>query len=172
MKVQAERIHEMKVREIAADAVIVDVREYVEFAAGHIEGALLAPLGELEQIAEAWPREQPLVLVCKAGGRAERARQRLAAKGFAELMVLDGGMDWWKLVGRPVVKERRQPWALERQVRIAAGSLVLITLALAVVVSKLWLVATGLVGGGLVFAGVSNICMMAMVLGRLPWNRA
>jgi hypothetical protein len=56
-------------------------------------------------------------------------------------------------------------------VRIAAGSLVLITLALAVAVSKLWLIGTGFVGAGLVFAGVSNICMMATVLGRLPWNR-
>ena len=162
----------MKVREIPADAVVVDVREYVEFASGHIEGARLAPLGEVDEMAEAWPREQALVLVCKAGGRAERARLRLAAKGFEALMVLDGGMDGWKLAGRPVVKERRQPWALERQVRIAAGSLVLITLGLAVVVSKMWLIGTGFVGAGLVFAGVSNLCIMSSVLGRLPWNRA
>src|SRR5215471_10696441 len=157
----------MKVRVIPAGAAIVDVREYVEFASGHIEGAQLAPLSKVECMAEVWPREQPLVLVCKAGGRAERARQRLAAKGFAELMVLDGGMDLWKLEGRPVVTEKRQPWALERQVRIAAGLLVLITLALALMVSRFWLIGTGLVGGGLVFAGVINICMMASVLGRL-----
>jgi rhodanese-related sulfurtransferase len=160
------------VQEIPGGAVVVDVREYVEFAAGHIDGARLAPLGKVECMAEVWPREQTLVLVCKAGGRAEQARRRLAAMGFADLAVLEGGMDRWSREGRPVVKERRQPWALERQVRIAAGSLVLITLALAMVVSKLWLIATGLVGGGLVFAGVSNICMMASVLGRLPWNRA
>jgi rhodanese-related sulfurtransferase len=162
----------MKVREIPADAVVVDVREYVEFASGHIEGAQLAPLSKVECMAEVWPREQMLVLVCKAGGRAEQAQRRLAARGFTGLAVLEGGMDRWIREGRSTVKEKRQPWALERQVRIAAGSLVLITLALAVVVSKLWLVATGLVGGGLVFAGVSNICMMASVLGRLPWNRA
>jgi len=162
----------MKVREIPADAVVVDVREYVEFASGHIEGAQLAPLSKVECMAEVWPREQVLVLVCKAGGRAERARLRLAAKGFEALMVLDGGMDRWRLEGRPVVTEKRQPWALERQVRIAAGSLVLLTLALALMASKMWLVGTGLVGGGLVFAGVSNFCLMASVLGRLPWNRA
>jgi rhodanese-related sulfurtransferase len=162
----------MKVREIPADAVVVDVREYVEFASGHIEGAQLAPLSKVECMAEVWPREQTLVLVCKAGGRAERAKLRLAGMGFEALMVLEGGMDRWRLEGRPVVTEKRQPWALERQVRIAAGSLVLITLALAVAVSKLWLIGTGFVGAGLVFAGVSNICMMATVLGRLPWNRA
>jgi rhodanese-related sulfurtransferase len=162
----------MKVQEIPADAVVVDVREYVEFASGHIEGARLAPLGDVEEVAEVWSRNQALVLVCKAGGRAERARQRLAAKGFEELMVLEGGMDRWKIEGRSIVKERRQPWAIERQVRIAAGSLVLITLALALTVSKLWLIGTSLVGAGLVFAGVSDICVMASVLGKLPWNRA
>jgi len=162
----------MKVREIPAGAVIVDVREYVEFASGHNEGARLAPLGDVEALAELWPREQALVLVCKGGVRAERARQRLATKGFSELMVLDGGMVRWKIKGLPVVKECRQPWAMERQVRIAAGALVVITLALGLTVSRLWLIGTGLVGVGLVFAGVSDICMMASVLGKLPWNRA
>jgi rhodanese-related sulfurtransferase len=159
------------VREIPAGASVVDVREYVEFAAGHIEGALLAPLGEVERKAEAWPRHKPVVLVCKAGARAERARQRLKAMGFAEVMVLAGGMDLWRAEGRPMATERRQPWSMERQVRVGAGSLVLITLALALTMSKLWLIGTGLVGAGLVFAGVSDICMMAAVLGRLPWNR-
>jgi rhodanese-related sulfurtransferase len=173
MKTVTERIQAMaKVREIPAGALIVDVREYVEFAAGHIDGARLAPLGDVAQMAEEWQRERAVVLVCKAGSRAEKARERLAAKGFTELTVLEGGMDRWRAEGRPVVTERRQPWSMERQVRIVAGSLVLVTLALALGVSKLWLIGTGFVGAGLVFAGVSNICMMASLLGKLPWNRA
>lgn len=159
------------VREIPLGAVIVDVREYPEFASAHIEGARLAPLGKVEQTAEAWPREQAMVLVCKSGGRAEQARRRLASKGFFELMVLEGGMDRWRAEGRAVVTEKRQPWAMERQVRIGAGLLVILTLSLGLAESKLWLIGTGLVGAGLVFAGVSNTCMMASVLGRLPWNR-
>lgn len=162
----------MMVKEIPADAAVVDVREYVEFAAGHIEGARLVPLGDVEKTARAWSREQALVLVCKGGARAERARQRLAAMGFAELSVLDGGMDQWLAEGRPVVTENRQPWSMERQVRIVAGTLVLITMALALTVSRFWLIGTALVGAGLVFAGVSNICMMASLLGKLPWNQA
>jgi len=160
------------VREISDGAVIVDVREYVEFASGHIGGALLAPLGKVETIAKDWPRENAMILVCKAGGRAEHARRRLAAVGFTDLAVLEGGMDRWRAEGRPVVTEKRQPWAMERQVRIAAGSLVLITIALALLVSKVWMIGTGLVGAGLVFAGVSNTCMMASALAKLPWNRA
>jgi rhodanese-related sulfurtransferase len=162
----------MRVNDIPQDSVIVDVREYPEFASGHIEGARLAPLGKVTQMAAAWPREEALVLVCKAGGRAEQARRLLAAMGFAELMVLEGGMDRWRAEGRPVVEAAHQPWAMERQVRTAAGLLVLATLSLALAVSKLWLIGTGLIGGGLVFAGVSNTCMMAHVLGRMPWNRA
>lgn len=161
-----------KVREVPQGAVIVDVREYPEFASGHIEGARLAPLGKVERMAEAWPREQALVLVCKAGARAEQARQRLEAIGFTELTVLEGGMDRWQAEGCLMVTAARQPWAMERQVRIAAGLLVLMTVSLALAVSKLWLIGTGFVGAGLVFAGVSNTCMMASVLGRLPWNRA
>ena len=69
----------LKVREIPQGSVIVDVREFPEFAAGHIEGARLAPLGRVERMASAWPREETLVLVCKAGGRAEQARRLLAA---------------------------------------------------------------------------------------------
>jgi rhodanese-related sulfurtransferase len=162
----------MRVNDIQQGSLIVDVREYPEFASGHIEGARLAPLGRVEQMAEPWRREEALVLVCKAGARAEQARQRLAAMGFAELMVLEGGMDRWRAEGRPVVMAARQPWAMERQVRTAAGLLVLATLSLALAVSKLWLTGTGLIGAGLVFAGVSNTCMMAQVLGRMPWNRA
>ncbi len=162
----------MKVREIPAGAVIVDVREYPEFAAGHIEGARLAPLGGVEQMAERWSRSEALVLVCKAGGRAEKAQQRLAAKGFAELMVLEGGMERWRAEGLPVKTVARKTWSMERQVRIVAGLLVVATLALGLTVSRLWLIGTGFVGVGLVFAGVSDICMMASLLGRLPWNRA
>jgi rhodanese-related sulfurtransferase len=161
-----------EVREIPVGATVIDVREYVEFAAGHIVGAKLAPLAEIGKAAPAWPREQELVLVCKGGVRAERARQRLAAMGFAGLSVLEGGMDRWQAEGRPIITEIRQPWSMERQVRIVAGTLVLVTLTLALTTSKLWLMGTAFVGAGLAFAGVSNICMMASLLGKLPWNRA
>jgi hypothetical protein len=123
-------------------------------------------------MAESWSRTEALVLVCKAGSRAEKARQLLAAKGFVELMVLEGGMDGWRTEGRPVKTTARQPWSMERQVRIVAGLLVMVTLSLGLAVSKLWLIGTGFVGTGLIFAGVSDICMMASLLGRLPWNRA
>ena len=62
-------------------------------------------------------------------------------------------------------------WALERQVRLIAGLLVLIGTALALGVNRHWVYLAGFVGLGLTFAGLSDICPMAVLLCRMPWNR-
>ena len=149
----------------------IDVREYPEFAAGHIEGSRLVPLGQLEQASRAWSKEESFTLICKSGRRAEQGRRQLAAQGFTSLTVLEGGLDAWRAAGNPLLSLARQPWSMERQVRTTAGSLILLTLALAYFVSMYFLLATALIGAGLVLAGVSDTCMMARLLARLPWNR-
>jgi hypothetical protein len=85
--------------------------------------------------------------------------------------VLEGGIDAWRSAGKPLVTLAKAPWSVERQVRVAAGSLVLVTMLLAHFVSSGFLFATAFVGAGLVFAGVSDICMMGNLLSKLPWNR-
>jgi rhodanese-related sulfurtransferase len=152
--------------------IIVDVREYLEYVQGHIEGAKPVPLASLHWVSSAYPPSQPILLVCKSGRRAEQARQSLAQKGFQSLSVLPGGMDAWRAAGRPVVVTKHQPWTLERQVRTMAGSLILITLTLAYTLSSYFLLGTAFIGAGLIFAGASNTCLMASMLGRMPWNRA
>jgi rhodanese-related sulfurtransferase len=150
---------------------LIDVREYPEFAAGHIEGAELVPLATVAGTSATWNRDAPLLLVCRSGRRAEQARQQLASLGFQHLTVLEGGIDRWSTQGKPLVSIERRPWSMERQVRIAAGSLILLTMVLAFTLSRYFLVGTAFIGAGLVFAGVSDICMMATALGALPWNR-
>jgi rhodanese-related sulfurtransferase len=150
----------------------IDVREYPEFAEGHIAGSELVPLSNLAAKAGAWDRAQPLVLVCRSGRRAVDAQQRLQALGFTSLSVLDGGVERWREAGNPLTAVERRPWSLERQVRFVAGLLVLMTMALSVFVSHRFLFATAFVGAGLVFSGATNICTMATILGRMPWNRA
>ena len=149
----------------------IDVREYREFRGGYIDGSELVPLGELERACESWDRKQPLTVVCRSGARAGRACAQLKARGFKDVLVLPGGILQWRTSGRPVKVVERKPWAMERQVRAGAGSLVLISLALARWVSPDFLLMTGFVGAGLVFAGVTDICLMARVLSKLPWNR-
>ncbi len=150
---------------------MIDVREYPEFAGAHIEGSRLVPLGNLSDASSNWDRAEPLTLVCKTGRRAEQARLQLAANGFTTLSVLVGGVDAWRADGKPLISNKRRPWSMERQVRITAGSLVLLTTGLAHFVSTWFLVGTAFFGAGLVFAGLSDICLMGSLLGRAPWHR-
>ena len=150
---------------------LIDVREYPEFAEGHIEGSELVPLGTLDKASEDWDRSEPLTLVCRSGRRAEQARGTLAGKGFQSLTVLEGGVQAWTNGGKPLTTAAaKKPWSMERQVRVTAGSLVLAFFGLGLLTSKKLFIGAGLVGAGLVYAGVSDNCMMASVLGRMPWN--
>jgi rhodanese-related sulfurtransferase len=151
---------------------IIDVREHPEFANGHIAGSELVPLGTLAAACKAWQHDEQLLLVCKSGRRAQQAHDQLTAFGFHQLSILPGGIEAWAAQGKPLVTLERRPWSMERQVRFAAGSLVLLTMLIAFTITRYALIATALVGAGLVFAGASDICMMASLLGRLPWNRS
>ena len=149
----------------------IDVREYPEFAGGHVEGSEPVPLGTLETVSRSWDRSGPLTLICRSGKRAEQARQILAANGFRSLHVLDGGVEAWSREGKPLTVAANKPWSMERQVRFVAGSLVLACCTLGFLSQRFFLGA-GLVGLGLVYAGASDNCMMASLLGRMPWNDA
>ncbi|MEO6922947.1 MAG: rhodanese-like domain-containing protein, partial [Bryocella sp.] len=144
---------------------------YPEYASGHIENSELVPLATLRTAARTWDPTTPLLLVCKSGRRATTALEQLSAAGFTNLSVLPGGMDRWSADGKPVNRLDSRVWSLERQVRAIAGSLVLVSVLLGVFVWHWFLLVTALVGSGLIFAGVSDICMMSTVLGKMPWNR-
>ena len=151
-------------------ARLIDVREYPEFAEGHIDGSELVPLGTLDKASEGWERSAPLTLVCRSGRRAEQARQTLLSRGFQSLSVLQGGIEAWRTGGGYLVVGENKFWSMERQVRVGAGSLVLTFFGLGLLTSKKFFFGAALVGAGLVYAGVSDNCMMASVLGKMPWN--
>jgi rhodanese-related sulfurtransferase len=150
---------------------LIDVREFSEYANGSIPGSHHHPLGTLLADAANWPLDEPLLIVCKSGKRSQQALQQLTAVGFTQVNTLAGGIDQWIGEGKPLQSLPAPPWSLERQVRFTAGILVLLTLALGYASSRYFLLATTFVGAGLVFAGASDLCMMATVLGWLPWNR-
>ncbi|MDT9593205.1 rhodanese-like domain-containing protein [Nocardioides zeae] len=83
--------------------VVLDVREPSEWQAGHVEGALHIPLGELTGRLDEVPTTQTLV-VCKVGGRSAQATAWLAQQG-RDVVNLDGGMLDWQAAGRPMVSE-------------------------------------------------------------------
>lgn len=151
------------------EATVIDVREYPEFAGKRIPAARNLPLSRLRQSDDLSPAGDNLVLVCRSGRRSEQAREMLERRGiYASQLV--GGIDAWENAGLPLDSDTSAPWSIERQVRFIAGFLVLSGLIL----SQFWAPAIAiawLVPAGLIFAAVTDSCMMASVLSKLPWNR-
>ncbi len=156
----------------AGEAVLIDVREDFEHAAERIDAAHHCALSGLD--AEALRGRHPgkrLVFHCRTGGRSAKGAEQLGARE-GECYHLAGGIEAWKASGRETVRAAGAPRIdVMRQVQITAGSLVLLGVILGVLVTPWLLALSAFVGAGLVFAGASGWCGMAMLLARMPWNR-
>ncbi|MFJ5708630.1 rhodanese-like domain-containing protein [Streptomyces sp. NPDC093105] len=150
---------------------VLDVRTPGEFRTVHIPGSYNVPLDTLrEHRAELLTHlDEDVVLVCRSGARAAQAEQALAEAGLPNLRVLDGGMMAWEAAGAPVNRGEAR-WDMERQVRLVAGSIVLATGLVGVLVPGVHLIGTA-IGAGLTYAALSNSCMMGVLLSKLPYNR-
>lgn len=152
---------------------VIDVRTPAEFHALHCEGARLVSLDRLDPqsvLAGRVHPSEPLYLVCRSGSRARQAGERFLATGFTNIVCLEGGTVAWEQAGLPV-KRGHKALPLDRQVRIAIGLLLLLTAALGLLVHPLFVVMAGLIGIGLLHAGITDQCAMAMTLARMPWNQ-
>jgi rhodanese-related sulfurtransferase len=151
---------------------LLDVRTPGEYESVHIRGAYNVPL---DTLGEHGPDirahvDEPVVLICQSGQRARKAEEALKGAGMPNLHVLDGGVNGWVAAGKPVQRGKAR-LSLERQVRIVAGALAATGGVLAMAANPLFGLLAAFVGSGLVFAGVTDTCGMAMVLSRLPYNR-
>ena len=157
-------------RQLESGAIgVIDVREPMEFAGGHIAGSLNVPLARL---ADTQLPDGPLVLVCQSGNRSLQGCRRLLERQPSRLLLdLEGGIPAWQQAGLPLLRLANAPLPLMRQVQIAAGSLVLLGLILSHTVAPAWIALTWFVGAGLCFAGISGFCGMARLLAAMPWNR-
>ena len=147
--------------------LVVDVRLPAEYHAAHLASSRLFPLDQLNQRQGELPPDRELVLVCRTGSRARLAAAQLT--GF-RARVLEGGLVAWREAGHPVI-EGKGHVSLERQVRVAAGTLAAIGGVLATAVSPWFGLIPAFVGAGLVYAGITDRCGMAMLLGKLPYNQ-
>ncbi len=149
---------------------IVDVRTPAEFGEVHVRGAKNIPLDRIEASQFSNREEAALYVICQKGSRGAMACRKLAEAGFHQAVNIDGGTQACVEAGVDVVRGKKV-MSLERQVRIAAGSLVLVGVGLSFV--HPWFIAiSAFVGAGLVFAGVTDTCGMGMMLARMPWNQA
>jgi rhodanese-related sulfurtransferase len=155
-----------------ADAVtVLDVRSPAEFETTHIAGSYNLPLDLVGEHAVqlAARLDRKVVLVCQSGVRADQARQRLAGTGMDNLHVLKSGVPGFAAAGGQVVHGRPR-WALERQVRLVAGSLVLAGVLASHWAPKSVLLAGG-IGAGLTASALTDTCTMGRLLSALPHNR-
>lgn len=153
---------------------LIDVRTPVEFREIHAEGARLVPLDRLDPKAVMAERNgaagETLYVICRSGSRAKQACEKFLSAGYDNVVSVEGGTLAWEQAGLPV-KRGKKAISLERQVRIAAGLLVLLGAALGFFIHPYFVGLSAFVGAGLVFAGVTDTCGMAMLLARMPWNQ-
>ena len=152
---------------------LIDVRTPAEYQELHVEFARNVPLSQLDpaKVIEArnGSSSEPLYLICRSGARGTQACEKFLKAGFANVVNVDGGTLACQDAGLPLVRGQKTI-SLERQVRIAAGSLVLLGIGLGWLVHPYLLGLSAFVGAGLVFAGVTDTCGMGMLLARMPWN--
>lgn len=84
---------------------IVDVRTPEEFGEGHIKGATLIPVSEIETRLSEIPAEQAVVVYCKSGSRSLKAANLLVENGYPEVLDMDGGIEVWKAMGYPLAMD-------------------------------------------------------------------
>ena len=153
---------------------LVDVRLPPEFREVHVAGAKNVPFDRLSaerlSVALSENGNSSVYFICKVGKRSMKACEKARAFGVSNVVSVEGGTDACVALGLPVERGKKAV-SLERQVRIAAGGLVLAGGVLAVAVNPLWAILPALVGAGLVFSGVTDTCGMAVLLTKMPWNR-
>lgn len=165
--------HELAARQASGRPVdLLDVRTPIEYREIHAIPSRNVPLDRLDPAAEAAHRsgDEPLYVICRTGGRGRQACERLSAAGLTRVVNVEGGILAWSAAGLPVTRGRKAV-SLERQVRIAAGTLVLLGTILGWLVHPALSGLAAFVGAGLVFAGLTDTCGMGMLLARMPWNR-
>jgi rhodanese-related sulfurtransferase len=142
-----------------------------EYSAKHIEGVKSLPLDELESRAAELKDKKTIYIHCRSGNRSKRAIETLERLGMqAELVNVEGGIMAWEAAGLKTASTS-SVLPMTQQVFIAAGSLILIGVVLTLWRGIPFLVIPAFIGGGLLFAGVTGWCGMAVVLSKMPWNK-
>jgi rhodanese-related sulfurtransferase len=152
---------------------LIDVRTPVEFREVHVSFARNVPLDQLDAARVAAGRSStagPLYVICQSGGRGKMACETIRAAGYANVVNVEGGTQAWVQAALPVVRGEKAI-SLERQVRIAAGLLVLVGALLSYFAHPYWAALPAIVGAGLMFAGITDTCGMGMLLAKMPWNQ-
>jgi rhodanese-related sulfurtransferase len=162
-----------RLRETGQPIELIDVRTPLEYREVHVDCACNVPLDTLDPPKLMMHRHEagaaPLYIICRSGGRAAQACEKFVTAGFPNVVNVEGGTLACIEAGLPVVRGKKVV-SLERQVRIAAGLMVLFGVALGFLAHPAGFGLSAFVGAGLVFAGVTDTCPMALLIAKMPWN--
>jgi rhodanese-related sulfurtransferase len=154
---------------------LLDVRTPAEYEEIHIADTYLVPLDRLNATnlasTNGFAKDQPLYILCRSGNRAKQAAEKLEKSGYQQCQVVEGGTEAWAAAGLPVVRGTTKVISLERQVRIAAGAIVVTGALLAQFVNPAFIWLSGFIGAGLLFAGLTDWCGMGLLIAKMPWNQ-
>ena len=152
-------------------AKILDVRSALEFSQVHIEHSLNIPIDMISaKINELSQSRQNYLVLCHTGNRAAMAADMLIQSGIHTVKVIEGGIIRWQKEKLPVIKGQGG-MSLERQVRLIAGSLVLLGIMMSWLLHWAFIFVSVFVGSGLIYAGLTDNCLMGMLLMKLPYNK-
>ena len=153
---------------------LIDVRTGGEFETLHARGARNVPLDRLNArdfLEQRASTTEPIYVICQSGSRAAKACRAFHDAGFESAINVEGGTEAWQRAGLPTERGSRRVISLQRQVFIGAGTLIVLGAALGVTVSPWFYALDAFVGCGLLFAGLTDICAMQILLSKMPWNQ-
>jgi glyoxylase-like metal-dependent hydrolase (beta-lactamase superfamily II)/rhodanese-related sulfurtransferase len=150
---------------------LLDVRSVLEYAQVHIKDSINVPIDMLSaKVNDLSKSTQSYIVLCRTGNRSPMAADMLMQSGIHGVKVMQGGMIRWQKEGLPVIKGEGGV-SLERQVRLIAGSLVLLGVLLSWFIHWTFIFIPVFVSCGLIFAGLTDNCLMGMLLMKLPYNK-
>lgn len=162
--------HELK-NLLPSGCCLIDVREPVEHREERIAGAKSIPLDQLEKRSGEIDRNSRVVVMCRGGKRGEEALKKLCTMGITDVCNLEGGILAWKSAGLEVATSGRKGLPLMQQVQVTIGLGVLTGAVLALSVHPYWVLLCAFFGAGMVMAGITGWCGLAIALSKMPWNR-
>lgn len=156
----------------SGEAVVVDVREKSEYDAERISGSNLLPLANVCKSSLPKCKNSKLVLHCRSGKRSLTACQKLTGEDQnLEVYNLEGGILAWIAQGYEIKTSGKFFLPLDRQVQLTIGLGVLIGSVLGYFFSPKFFLLSGFFGAGLIFAGLTGCCALAVLMAKMPWNK-
>lgn len=153
-------------------AILIDVRQPAEHRSQNISHAKLIPLDQICKEKLPHIGNKKLVIHCQAGKRSLMACQKLLNENLGvEIYNLEGGINSWCSSGCDANVKSNNFLPLDRQVQLVIGILIVFSTLLGFFIDQNFLILTAIIGAGLIFAGLSGICMLANLIAKMPWNK-